>query len=266
MTVPVHVLETAMSVEVDDPELEDVVAHLLAACAGGSRSRITAEVRATGSEPWQVSSPAHSAAADTPASAVSHILTAVNLSVLAATPLLALHAAVLARAGTTLVVPGASGWGKSTLTAALLAEGWSYVSDEALALEWDSGQLRPYPRPLGLSVWSAATLGLSGGVRGEQESYWSPADLGADVEHEPGTCRWIVLPVRDDSTPPTLESVHRMSAMTALLPRGFTQHRDPARALVLLADLIRGASVQVLRLGPPAAAARLITERAAAGG
>ena len=76
-----------------------------------------------------------------------------------------------------IAFPSVSGNGKTTLTAACLLSGFSYISDEALVLDGD-GAVIPYPKPLALSKWSCETLGIP--EEGE-ETLVTAADLGADV-------------------------------------------------------------------------------------
>lgn len=61
-----------------------------------------------------------------------------------------LHAAVLERDGRALIMPAASGSGKSTLCAALAFRGWRLFSDESATFCFESGRLRPNPRPISL--------------------------------------------------------------------------------------------------------------------
>jgi hypothetical protein len=48
--------------------------------------------------------------------------------------LLAIHASCLVRSGNALLLPGRSGSGKTTMTAALMAAGWEYMSDDTALL------------------------------------------------------------------------------------------------------------------------------------
>jgi hypothetical protein len=57
------------------------------------------------------------------------------------------HAGVVAIGGRAILLPGRSGAGKTTLTAALLGAGAAYGSDEYAVLTPD-GRVHPYPRPL----------------------------------------------------------------------------------------------------------------------
>ena len=70
--------------------------------------------------------------------------------------LLHLHAGAVACGDDGVVLLGSSGSGKSTLTAYLVRSGWTYLTDEMLALEPDPLRLRPYPRPLTLKKGSWA--------------------------------------------------------------------------------------------------------------
>lgn len=63
---------------------------------------------------------------------------------------LMLHAAVVERDGGAIIMPGQPGSGKSTLCAALLAEGWRLLSDEFALLSPEDGLLTPLPRPVNI--------------------------------------------------------------------------------------------------------------------
>jgi hypothetical protein len=190
---------------------------------------------------------------------LSHVLAAVNDSVLRATPLLVFHCAVVTRDKVTVAVAGASGQGKSTLTAALLQRGWGYVSDEALAMAWEEGPPLGYPRPLSLSPWSRAALGLPAGAPGVEEDFYSPATLGADVVDRPAPVTHLVA--LDRSRPrsrPNVTMVHRAEILEALLRRGFTVHTDPAPAMRRLQAVVTSAAALRLELSDPQQSAAAI--------
>src|SRR5262249_27698654 len=65
-------------------------------------------------------------------------------------PVLLLHAGVVERGGRALILPAASGTGKSTLCAGLIHRGWRLLSDEMVLLRPEDGRLVPCPRPVGL--------------------------------------------------------------------------------------------------------------------
>jgi len=98
------------------------------------------------------------AAADVPtAEAPSRALASLNRWICYAPgPLLVLHAAAAARSGRAVALVGDSGAGKSSLVAALVRAGWTYLSDEAIGVDADAN-FHPYPRPITLrrGSWSA---------------------------------------------------------------------------------------------------------------
>lgn len=80
----------------------------------------------------------------------AEIVGAVELTAAACSPdYVAIHAGVVAYLGRTVLLPGRSFAGKSTLTAALVRRGAEYFSDEYALLRPD-GLVCPYPRPLGM--------------------------------------------------------------------------------------------------------------------
>jgi len=113
-----------------------------------------------------------------------------------AEPFLFVHAGVVRWRGVTIILPGASYSGKSTLVAALVDAGATYYSDEYAVLNHD-GQVMPYGRRLSLRdgpLGPAGRLNLSrNGPRPEDARHPAPIDLvlfstyrqGANWSHEP---------------------------------------------------------------------------------
>lgn len=254
-------LDVDVRVRVEDPVLARTVDQLLGDLSPSPRTGSPDhDITVSGSGPWSVRTAGLVHRAVTREQALTRTLAAVNLAAVTDTPLLAFHAAVVSRAGHSLVVPARSGSGKSTLTAALLQRGWDYVSDEALALEWSTGELVSYPRPLALSPWSLAAVHAPPGHWADGETLLRASHLGAAVERSPGPVRQVVLLERSSDVGDTAVSeVDRNEALVELLARGFTHRHDGGRALVVLAALLRGAEVLRLRLGHPVDAAALLT-------
>lgn len=71
---------------------------------------------------------------------------------------LLVHAAGAELGGRAVVLPGASGSGKSTLVAGLIRAGFRYLTDEAIALDVNSGDVVPFPKPLNLGGGSQHLL------------------------------------------------------------------------------------------------------------
>lgn len=72
---------------------------------------------------------------------------------------LALHAGVIERGGRSLALVGHSGAGKTTLTAAAVQAGWSFLGDEVGLID-SRFVAHAYHRPLGLRRGGRALLGL----------------------------------------------------------------------------------------------------------
>lgn len=58
------------------------------------------------------------------------------------------HAGVLQHEQHVVMLPGAPGTGKTTLTLELLRRGWTYVSDDLAPLDLESGRIDAFPKPL----------------------------------------------------------------------------------------------------------------------
>lgn len=154
------------------------------------------------------------------------VLTAVNAAVIADVRTFSVHAGVVARDGAWIAWPGVSGAGKSTLTAACLQAGFAYVSDEALALV--DGRARVYPKPVSLSAWSLAALGLPGVQEGALERPVPVPELGdlAPSTSEPG--HLVLLDRRPG--PASLAPASSGQLARLLLEHSFNHYKDPALA------------------------------------
>jgi hypothetical protein len=94
---------------------------------------------------------------------------------------LALHAAALRWKGRSIILPGISGTGKSTLAAALLARGGELFSDE-VALVLGDGTLAPIPLPPGLKSGSWPLLAV------DYPCWLTRANICAGMACESGIC------------------------------------------------------------------------------
>ncbi len=71
---------------------------------------------------------------------------------------LLLHAAVLVKQGSALLLPAESGSGKSTLSMALAAHGYTVASDELCPIDPVTLQVAPFPLPVGIKSRSLQAL------------------------------------------------------------------------------------------------------------
>ena len=123
---------------------------------------------------------------------------------------IALHAAVVEREGSGLLLAGTSGSGKTTLTLELVERGWTYHSDDLAPIYVDSGMIASFPKPLhvkDLSRWELYR-------RRWNPPQWVPAPrhtfLVSPLAFEPATSsvvapRRLLFPRYDPRERPRLE-------------------------------------------------------------
>lgn len=140
----------------------------------------------------------------------------------------AVHAAVLAGPQRIVAFPAVSGGGKTTLAAAGVLGGLSYLSDEALVLD-DEGRVIPYPKPMALSAWSCEALDLkAAGV----ETLFTAGDLGGSARTDEGTLTDLVI-ARYGAGKLTLEPLPSSHAVVELIGKSFNHYKNPERAFRL---------------------------------
>lgn len=168
----------------------------------------------------------------------------------------AVHSGVVGWPDGTVALPAVSGGGKTTLTGALVAHGFEYVSDEALVLD-DDGSVVPYPKPLSLSPWSSGVLGVEAT---EPERLITAELLG-------GRARTTTEPLTDvvlgefGAERLTLEALPRSRAVGALIEYSFNHFKDPGRAYRLATDVARRVRVWNLSYDDPREAADALANR-----
>ncbi|MDQ2838547.1 MAG: hypothetical protein M3Y89_14220 [Actinomycetota bacterium] len=175
-------------------------------------------------------------------STVGEILAELTRLAVENSPLLCIHSGVVAAPHGTVVIPGTSGLGKTTLVGALVAAGFGYLSDEVLAVDRVGGGLAGFTRPLALAADSWTLLGLdpAGAPGPAQEQLVQPELLGR--LGVPAPVREILLAERRPG-PPSLQQLARGTAVQATLGRSFNHFRDPAGSFHAVVRLIRQARV-----------------------
>jgi hypothetical protein len=178
-----------------------------------------------------------------------------------------LHAGSVARNGGAVLLLAPMDVGKSTLTTALLLEGFAYLSDELGAI--DPVTTRAYPFPKRISLDPEALMHfpgleerlddreLSAGLR---QRYIRPEDLGASVA-APSPIRSIVFLASDRSGPARLKEITRAESVQRMVPHCFNLDRHRERGMVLLSRLASGATTRVLEGGTPRERAALLADQ-----
>lgn len=172
---------------------------------------------------------------------------------------LVMHAAVLAREGRALLLPGFPGAGKSTLCASLVFHrGWRLFSDELALFEPEAAQLWPHPRPISLKNESIARVGAMPGARlgpvyqatrkGDISlAACPPASVAA--AGEPATPAWLVFPRFEAGCAPTAEPISRAEAFAKIAEQSFNQERMGEAGFRALCALLDRTACYEIRYG-----------------
>jgi hypothetical protein len=169
---------------------------------------------------------------------------------------LLVHAgAVVSPAGDAVVILGESGSGKTTLVAALLQEGFGYLSDEAAAIHLDTGLVHPWPRPLGFrhGSRSLARLARLFGPDGDHQSLAATDEIRVAAEQVrrgaiAGPCpvRYVVDHRYEPGAPTVLAPLSRAVALARMGGAAPRLRREGERGLAVLASVIRGTRASTL--------------------
>lgn len=246
-------LGTSVDVDIDDPALARRLAVLLAALRVevpvGTDRHATANprLRLVGCDLSRDGEfLARFEKSDT---ALTYLVHAVNRVLLETTPMVAVHAGAVRWNGHGLLLPGAQGAGKTTLTAALVQDGARYLTDEAAAFDGD--RMLPYLKPLSLSVASLAALGLAPGPQDAAiDRHVLATDLGGELATGPCRISAIVFPSYSAESAPAALPIGRGQAMLWLAEETFHFDRRSRVSLEVLERATRGARCLRLITGP----------------
>lgn len=161
---------------------------------------------------------------------------------------LILHAAVLERGGTALIMPAPPGSGKSTLCAALALSGWRLLSDELALIDPDSGSVWPLCRPVSLKNRSievirdfapAAVFGpVAEGTAKGSVAHLRVRDADVARMDEPARPGWVVFPRYQAGAATTLSPRPRASTVVELARNAFNMPVLAERGFHALVDLV----------------------------
>lgn len=225
--------------------LKPLFAHLLQHAPTAAGPRFTVDADATGYTGWRDQTGLFETTALD--DAVIGLLAAVleyaveerNLTAL-------LHAGAVSDGNTCLVLSGAGGSGKSTLTAALLSRGYRYLSDDLVPLEYGGGHALPVPVCLNLKAGSIPVLaGLYPDLpkrptwrSGQRQLRFLPPPAFAQRPPErPYRVAAIVFPEYRPSAAPGLEPLDPVTTLTRLIRSDtrFDLPLNPAKIAALCA-------------------------------
>jgi HprK-related kinase A len=172
---------------------------------------------------------------------------------------LQVHSSVVARDGVAIVCPGQPGQGKTTLAAALLSQGWRYLSDEFALFNPETQLLEPYPKALCIKAGSFDMLRRMRLPIDVDRAYYKgekgrvamldPLKIRPDIVA--GHCRlgMVLFPEVNHSTTPVIERMSRAQAVFELTRCSFNFGKFRATGFNLLADVLERAGCYRLRCG-----------------
>ena len=144
---------------------------------------------------------------------------------------LMLHAAVLERNGSAILLPAEPGHGKSTLCAAMAHRGWRLFSDEFGLVRPAGGELVPIPRPVALKNESIAVIrsfvpeafiGPSiPNTRKGTVAHVRPPSISVQQQSVTANAKWIVFPRWVEGKPLSLEPLPKAEAFMLVATNAF---------------------------------------------
>lgn len=161
---------------------------------------------------------------------------------------LIVHAAVVERGGSALLLPAPPASGKSTLCAALVARGWRLLSDELALIEIGRRSVVPMPRPISLKnrsidaiakFWPDVAIGdvVPDTLKGSVAHVRPPAD-SVRRGGEAAVPAWVVLPRYAPGEATELVAMSKCEAFMRLVDSAFNYSVHGRAAFDTLADLV----------------------------
>jgi hypothetical protein len=173
-----------------------------------------------------------------------------------------LHAAAAARGDCAVLLPAPMEHGKTTTVTGLVRAGFSYLTDEAAALDPETLRVTAYPKPLTIDrgSWRLFPDLRPDGVDPDAGSWWVQADRirsGATIAS--ADPRLVVFPAYRRGSTTELQRLGQSAAIMRLAESTFAFASDGARNLATLVHLVRSAPVYELTIGDLDAAVELIS-------
>lgn len=248
-------LDARVQLRCDDEEIGATIATILAPLRCDDAPTAELSISTNDNDTWTLQ--VNGGPALTLSSKLSLVLRAVgelnDLAVASVPDHLVFHAGAVALGGRAVLLPAASNHGKSTLTTALVRDGFSYLTDEAAALDADN-RVRPYPKAIALDPGSfplfadlappASADGLARAI-GCREWHVDPSRLGQVADTTPVAA--VVCPHWRAGSATRLTALSPDEALHLLLGEAFDFAAGGQPVFDRLTRLI--AEVPVYRLG-----------------
>jgi HprK-related kinase A len=178
------------------------------------------------------------------------------------------HSAVVEKTGRAAILAGPPGSGKSTLCAALMANGWRLLSDEFALLDPVRRWLVPIPRPVALKNASIALvrkllphlrIGRTFAPTHKGAlAHLRPPTEAVERQAEPALPGWVVFPTHAGNADTRLAPLGKTASFLRLQENCFNYTALGRAAFDALGQLIEAAECYELSFAQAAAAAELV--------
>jgi hypothetical protein len=154
--------------------------------------------------------------------------------------------AVVSPAGLGVLLPGASGSGKTSLVTGLVQAGFGFLSDEAAAIDPVRGKVYPYPRAIALK---AGAFSQFESLRPKRlpsfapRSMWriGPDDIRPGALAGPSKIGFVIVPRYEQGKPTELSEISRAETVVELARNSMNMSTYEGRALHVLARALKDA-------------------------
>jgi hypothetical protein len=252
MTVAYRALDFHFAIDTDEPALDAYFGELFEALAVTSDVIGDAETFHVVTAEPDGDSPRYDAHLDETTTATGSTLPGVvdavvqrmNSRCIDSPHWLLTHASSISHDGEAALFAAHSESGKSTLATGLVRAGFAYVSDEAVAFDWSSGDIEPYPKPISLDEGSWGLFPeLDPSPRigdGTPFTQWQVpvGAIGAGRVSPVCRARWVVFPKYEAGAETRLTAITRGEALVEWAKNTFRFNQQGREALTLLADLV----------------------------
>jgi hypothetical protein len=155
--------------------------------------------------------------------------------------------------------------GKTTLVAGLVLAGLRYVTDEAVALDVESGLVRSFPKPLSIDPGAWGVLGALRPSLDDDLAEWAvdqwhvdPGSIRPDAVAGPCRPRFVVATRYASGARTRLHPVHRADALTNLMHNAFETNRRDGSMFNIVSTMVREAECYELVVGDLTQACELV--------
>ena len=175
------------------------------------------------------------------------------------------HAGGVERDGVGCVLPADPESGKTTLTTGLVRAGYSYLSDEAVSFDWETGEIEPYPKPLSIDPGSQHLFPelrppLVASAEGSGQWQVPPGAIRADAVGTRCRAAFVVFPKYEKDEPTRLAPISRAEGLVELAKNTFRFREHPRRSLDTLSRVVRDVECFRLTVGDLDAACEVIDD------